>query len=184
MRSGDLTGTVLRILRAPCAGRRLVAGRVMRSAHLLLLGLIVTVAACTPIAATHAVDQTSQDIHERLSDAIAKAGFSHRIISDRSPSAHLDSIHLRIPLDGMKRRHEGVERVLTGIARVCALPEYESLSIRIVVATVDEEDAGYLRAALEHEVGRKENISIKIVVGSGEGIVIAVNHPPRSALTR
>lgn len=157
----------------------------MRLSYLVrLLCLAAAVTACTPIAATHAFDQSKQDIHERLSDAIAKVGFSHRIISDRNPSAHIDSIHLQIPLDGMKRRHEGVERVLVGIAQVCASPDYKDLSIRIVVATVDEDDAGYLRSVLEKEIGRIENIAIRIVVGSGEGIVIAVSHPPHLANAR
>lgn len=143
-----------------------------------LLGLVVVVAACAPVTTAQGEQPWKQDIHEHLSDAIAKEGFSHRIVSDRNPYLHVDSIHLRIPLDGMKRRHEGVERVLIGIAQVCALPDYREVPISIVVATVDEEDGRYLRSVLEHQVGGKENITIKVVVGSGEGIVIAVRHVP------
>lgn len=119
------------------------------------------------------------DIHERLSDVIARDGFSHRIISERDDSVHLDSIHLRFPLDGIKRRHEGVERVLVSIARVCSLPEFALLPIRIVVATADEDDGKYLRAVLDRETGAGANVSVQVVVGSGDSIVIAVRHPPR-----
>lgn len=142
------------------------------------LALIALVAACAPVTTAPRELHWKRDIHEHLSDAIAKEGFSHRIVSDRNPSAHVDSIHLRIPLDGMKRRHEGVERVLVAIAQVCALPDYKDVPIGIVVATVDEEDGTYLRSVLEQQVVDKENVTIKVVVGSGEGIVIAVRHPP------
>jgi len=150
----------------------------------LLLGLAATVTACAPISPSQAGYLSKADIHERLSDAIARVGFSHRIISDRNTAAHVDSIHLRIPLDGIKRRHEGVEQVLVGISQVCALPAYKEIPIRIVVATVDEDDAGYLRSVLEREVRGRENIAIKIVVGSAEGIVIVVSHPPLVTTTR
>lgn len=147
---------------------------------LLVTVAVIVVAACAPV---RQLDTESgreyEDIHERLSDVIARAGFSHRIVSDRSDSAHLDSIHLRIPLDGMKRRHEGVERVLIDIARVCALPEFASLPIRIVVATIDEEDGRYLRAVMDKEAGIGSNVTVQVTVGSGEGIVIAVRHSPR-----
>lgn len=124
------------------------------------------------------------DIHERLSGVIAREGYSHRIISDRNESEHLDSIHLRIPLDGMKRQHDGVERVLVGIARVCVLPEFSNLPMRIVVATVDADDGKYLQAVMERELGVRKNLTFNVVTGSGEGIVIAVSHPPRIPRSR
>lgn len=118
-----------------------------------------------------------QDIQERLSESIAADGFSHRLISDRTPKTHHDSIYLRIPLDGMKRRHEGVRQLLANIARICALPEYSAFPIRIVVATADEEDGRFLRAVMDQEVGGRKNVSFEVNTGSAGGVMIAVTHP-------
>ncbi|MBI5109688.1 MAG: hypothetical protein HZA62_13185 [Rhodocyclales bacterium] len=144
----------------------------------LILG-VLAVAACASTRQTEGNPVSVQeDIHERLSEVISRDGFSHRIISDRSDVIHNDSIHLRIPIDGIKRRHEGVERVLISIARVCALQEFVALPIRIVVATIDDDDGKYMRALLDREVGASTNVSVLVTAGSGEGIVIAIRHPP------
>ncbi len=150
----------------------------------LLFGVLV-IAACT--SGGHTSTEAARDlgdIHERLSEVISRDGFSHRIISDRSDVIHNDSIHLRIPIDGIKRRHEGVERVLISIARVCASPEFVALPIRIVVATIDDDDGKYMRALLDREIGASTNVSVQVTAGSGEGIVIAVRHPPHSMRPR
>lgn len=160
-----------------------VCGILDRSRRLVVLPILIlgalSIAGC---ASTRQADveliRDHGDIHERLSEVISRDGFSHRIISDRSDAIHQDSIHLSIPIDGIKRRHEGVERVLISIARVCALPEYVALPIRIVVATIDDDDGKYMRTLLDREIGSSTNISVQVKSGSGEGIVIAIRHPP------
>lgn len=147
---------------------------------LVVPAMVVVVLAATACASGRQSDELLRDrgdIHERISDVISRDGFSHRIISDRSDSMHSDSIHLRIPIDGIKRRHEGVERVLISIARVCALPEFAALPIRIVIATTDDDDGKYMRALLDREIGVSANVSVQVTSGPGEGIAIAIKHP-------
>ena len=150
----------------------------------LIFGVLAIAACASTRQADVALERAHGDIHERLSDVISRDGFSHRIISDRTDTLHNDSIHLRIPIDGIKRRHEGVERVLISIARVCALPEFVALPIRIVVATIDDDDGKYMRAMLNREIGTSTNVSVQVTSGSSEGIVIAIRHPPPSPRPR
>ncbi len=166
-------------------GIRRRAGSIYCRKCVVLFAAMLVLGACTSgmKAGADAAAET-KDIHERLSESIAADGFSHRIVSDRTAHTHHDSIHLRIPLDGMKRRHEGVRKLLGNIARICALPEYSALPIRIVVATADEEDGEFLRAVMDQEAGGRKNVSFEVNKGSGGGIVIAVTHPPLNSTLR
>lgn len=168
----------------PVGNGQLARSKIRRNRFVLLTAALV-LAACAPVVrAPVDAAMESKDIHERLSESIAADGFSHRIVSDRTAHTHHDSIHLRIPLDGMKRRHESVRKLLGNIARICALPEYSALPIRIVVATAEEEDGEFLRAVMDQEAGGRSNVSFEVNKGSGGGVLIAVTHPPSDRTSR
>ncbi len=171
-----------------CVGRGIAGVVDLLRKYAYVPALIFGVLAIAACASTRQSDgdtvRDQGDIHERLSEVISRDGFSHRIISDRSDAIHNDSIHLRIPIDGIKRRHEGVERVLMSIARVCVRQEFVALPIRIVVATIDDDDGKYMRALLDREIGASTNVSVQVTTGSSEGIAIAIRHPPLSLRPR
>lgn len=115
------------------------------------------------------------DIQERLSLAISRNGFRHTLRSERDDSRHLDSIHISVPLDSLKRRHYSLEKLLKEVGRICALPEYSAYPILIELGASDEDDRLFLREVLLTETGEKANIRVAAVVADTH-ISIVVNH--------
>ncbi len=122
---------------------------------------------------------SSQYFHEKLSELISRDGFPHKIISERSDHANLDSIHIRFPTDSVKRRHEGLEKLLVDIARMCSLPEYSQMPVRIVVNAVEGSDGSYIRRVLETSIAKDANMSVAVSLGTIDGMVISVRHRSR-----
>lgn len=145
--------------------------------------IFMAVSACTtqkrhdPVFAK---DQT--DLHERLSAVIARDGFSHGLRSQRDGWQDFDSVYVRIALDSLKRRHYSLDNLMQDIGRVCALPNYAHLAIRIEIGAGDEEDRMYLKAVLEPAIKGKSNITIIVAPDAYNDITIAVRRPdqPRS----
>lgn len=119
--------------------------------------------------------------HERLSEQILRDGYPHKIISERSDHAYLDSIHIRLPADSVKRQHEGLERLLADIAKMCLLPEYSGVQVFIVVNAVDASDGQYVRRTLETRIADRSNLSVVVLPSAVDGLVVSVRQFPRNA---
>ena len=119
------------------------------------------------------------DIQERLSSVISRNGFSHGLRSERDGDHHLDSIHINIPLDSLKRRHYSLENLMKDVGKVCSLPEFSALPIQIELAAGDDEDRVYLQALLLKEVGQSTNVRVTVETDVFNDILITTSHTGR-----
>lgn len=126
------------------------------------------------IPAEHEVN----DIHERLSYIIRRHGFRHGIMSSREDNRDIDSIFVSVPLDGLKRKHPGLEKMLTAVGSICALPEYADISVRIELGTMDEADLKFMRGIFEKTLAGKANAEIVSVSDSRSDLTITATHVP------
>lgn len=139
----------------------------------------VSLAGCAAVGQQHSGSVGSIPyFHERLSEQILRDGYPHKIISERSDHAHLDSIHIRFPADSVKRQHEGLERLLADIAKICLLPEYSSIQVFVVVNAADESDGQYVRRSLEARIANRSNLSIVVSLGTIDGMVVSIRQFP------
>lgn len=116
------------------------------------------------------------DIHERLSAVITRDGFSHGLRSQRDGWQDFDSIYIRVALDALKRRHSSLDNLMKDIGRICALPIYAHLPIRIEIGAGDEADRKYLYDMLMPEIEGKANITVVSAADDYNDITIAVRH--------
>lgn len=120
----------------------------------------------------------ANDIHERLSYVIRRYGFRHGIMSSREEGRDIDSIFVSVPLDGLKRKHPGLEKMLTTVGNICALPEYADIAVRIELGTMDEADLKFMREVFEKALSGKANAEIVAVSDSRSDLTITVTHVP------
>lgn len=147
----------------------------------ILAVLLVSTACCTVDAKSAAQAKANEDIQERLSAAISRNGFSHALRSERGNGRHNDAIYIEIPLDNLKRRHYSLENMLRDVGRVCALPEYGALAIRVEFAAGDHSDRLYLQELFLREVADRNNIGVGIESNRYSDIVISTSHPDAKA---
>lgn len=118
------------------------------------------------------------DIHERLSYIIRRQGFRHGIMSTRDDDRDIDSIFVSVPLDGLKRKHPGLEKMLTMVGTICALPEYADITVRIELGTMDESDLTFMRDIFRKTLADKKNAEVVTVKDSRSDLTITVTHEP------
>lgn len=117
------------------------------------------------------------DVHEKLSAVITRDGFTHGLRSQRDGWQDFDSIYIRVALDALKRRHYSLDNLMKDIGRICALPNYAHLAIRIEIGAGDEADREYLNSMLLPVVAGKTNITVITAPDAYNDITIAVRHP-------
>lgn len=147
-----------------------------------IAAVTVFLVACTPpLQYGSSVILERSDIHERLSDVMTQHGFAHELRSRRDEAQHLDSITVRIPLDSLKGRDAALKKLMTDIARICAMPTYAHLPIRILVGAGDVDDRAYLFAILKSATLSGGNVSVVIGPESHKEseVSISVRHPVR-----
>lgn len=125
-----------------------------------------------------ATEPALSDIHERLSYIIRRQGFRHGIMSTRDDERDIDTIFVSVPLDGLKRKHPGLEKMLTMVGNICALPEYTDIAVRIELGTMDESDINFMRDIFKKTLGNKPNAEVVSVKDSRSDITITVTHEP------
>ena len=119
-----------------------------------------------------------QALHQQLSDAIHKAGFSHGIRSVREDTRDIDSIFVAVPLDSLKRQTVTLHEMLFNVARLCARPEFANLSIEIELNAKDEKDRAYMRGIVEPLVAEARNVGVVPQRELSTDIVITVVNDP------
>lgn len=119
-----------------------------------------------------------RDIHERLSYVIRKHGFRHSLRSERQVDVDVDSIFVSLPLDALKTRDFGLDKMLADVAGVCASPDFMDISIVIDLGSRDEADIRYLRDRLE-QAGLVNRQNVRIVAsrdGYNDITVTTIHH--------
>lgn len=139
--------------------------------------VLVALSACAPQTHNPFVLDARNDIHVRLSEAIARNGFSYLLRGERDGRQDYDFIYIHIALDSLKRRHYSLDNLLADIAAICAQPNYAQLAIRIQIAATDAEDRDYLKDMLTPAVAGKANIEVVTVPDSSNEITIAIRSP-------
>lgn len=141
--------------------------------------ILMTLGGCSQkMAPGTMAEYGANDIHERLSYVIRRHGFRHGIMSSREDSRDIDSIFVSVPLDGLKRKHPGLEKMLTTVGTICALPEYADIAVRIELGTMDEADLKFMREVFEKTLAGKTNAEIVAVPDSRSDLTITVTHVP------
>ena len=120
---------------------------------------------------------SAEEINERLSQVISRAGFTHGLRSQHKGYSHVDSIYIQVPLDSLKRRHYSLETLIKDVGKVCSLPQYSAYPIQIDVGAGDEPDRLYLEAELLKWVGGKPNIKVFVEPDTYNDILITIAHP-------
>jgi hypothetical protein len=142
--------------------------------------VVLAVGACAPYRQQDpAFLRERSDIHERLSEVLVRDGFSHELKSVRDDLEHQDVIRVRLSLDSIKGRHYSLEKLMADIGRICALPVYAHLPIRIVIMAGDESDQMYLYALLATATRGARNVSVATGESTRNDIIINVRHPGR-----
>lgn len=143
---------------------------------LLGMGLV----ACAPNAAfpISIKREQSVELHERLSQAIHRSGFSHGLRGVREDNKVIDSIFISVSFDALKRRYAGLDKMLAEVGRICGDKAYERVTIRIELSG-DDDDMIYLRGLLEPTIGGAKNVSIVSINEGRNDIVITMTHPER-----
>jgi hypothetical protein len=142
--------------------------------------IVLATCACAPYRQQDpAFLRERSDIHERLSEVLVRDGFSHDLQSRRDDLEHLDVIRVRLSLDSVKGRHYSLEKLMADIGRICSLPAYAHLPIRIVIMAADEGDQMYLYALLATATRGSRNISVASGESTRNEIGITVRHPGR-----
>ena len=146
-----------------------------------LVGLVLlALAACAPtMQSDPPLSGGRTDIHERLSEAIIRDGFSHGLRSQRDGNEHFDVINIAVSLDSLKGRHQSLDKLMTDIGRICSNPGYAHLPILVVIGAGDEDDRMYLYAVLANSVKGRPNITVNSVSDTGNEILISIRHPGR-----
>lgn len=154
-------------------------------ARILLAGLFaIVLAGCSNVVheLKAARNQRDEALRERLSDVIHDNGFSHGIRSVRQDERELDTLFVSIPLDSLKRRHVSLHHMLFNVARLCARPEYASISIQIELNAADESDRAYLRDIVEPIVAEARNVTVIAQREAENDLVITLSRmPPQPA---
>ncbi|OGS91391.1 MAG: hypothetical protein A2Z95_08815 [Gallionellales bacterium GWA2_60_18] len=118
------------------------------------------------------------DIHEHLSYAIRKAGYDHSIMSRREGPVNIDSIFISMPLDGVKRQHPSVEKLLNSIGTICARPEYADVALHIELDASDYDNFLFMRGVLEKALGARTNARIIANQNPRNTITVTLTHHP------
>lgn len=140
--------------------------------------VLLTISACSlPRQQVPKFTGELNNIHERLAQVVARSGFQHGMHSKRIESHDADMIYIVVSLDSLKRRHSSLDKLLTDIGTICALPDYAHLPIRIVIGAKDKDDRKYMSAVLATPVNGKSNIDLFIGADSRNDITITVRHP-------
>lgn len=150
----------------------------------LTLGLIALgglgLAACAPNTTFPISIKREQpsELHERLSQAIHRNGFSHGLRGVREDNKVIDTIFISVSFDALKRRYAGLDKMLADVGRICGEKAYERVAIRIELSG-DDDDMIYLRGLLEPGVAGAKNVSIVSVNEGRNDIVITMSRPER-----
>lgn len=118
------------------------------------------------------------DIHERLSYAIRKTGYEHGIMSRRENDMDIDSIFISVPLDGVKQQHPSLEKLLSSIGSICAMPEYANVSVSFELDASDYDSFLFMRGVLEKALGGRSSTQIIANQNPRNAITITLIHPP------
>ena len=167
------TGPSNRLERCPAMNRN-----VLLSLAVMVLSLAGLAGCAQKIPLVTTTEAGASDIHERLSYTIRRHGFRHGIMSNREDNRDIDSIFVSVPLDGLKRQHPGLERMLTAVGTICALPEYADVPVRVELGTMDEADLKFMRNIFEKTLAGKTNAEIVSVSDSRSDLTITVPHIP------
>lgn len=147
----------------------------------IILALVVSSAVllggCAPLVSElkAARQPRSLALHEQLSQSINSFGFSHGIRSVRDDARQIDTILVAIPLDSLKRQHEGLHHMLFNVARLCARPEYAELAIQIELNAGDESDRAYLRGIVAPIVAEARNVKLVSQPDAANDLVITLS---------
>lgn len=121
-------------------------------------------------------EQRITELHERLSYAISRSGFTHGLRGMREEGRNIDSIYISLSLDSLKRRHLTLDQMLTDVARICADKEFAAVDIRIEISASDEADLQYLRGMIEPTVVAAPNVRVSQMRDATNDIVITAVH--------
>lgn len=126
----------------------------------------------------------SEALHERLSEVIHQNGFTHGIRSVRQDERELDTVFVSIPLDSLKRRHISLHHMLFNVARLCARPEYASVSIQIELNAADEADRIYMRDLVQPIVADARNVTVIAQREAENDLVVTLSRGPGTPLAK
>jgi hypothetical protein len=150
---------------------------------LLLAGVVMMLAGCTA-AGTKQGYNKDDDLHERLSRAIQKNGFSHGVRGVRDDQRVIDSVIVHVPLDSLKRQFINLHNMLFDVSRLCARPEYRHLDITIELNAADAKDREYLSGIVGPIVADTPNVTMEVHNEDVNDLVITTvfdpNKPHRS----
>ena len=123
----------------------------------LLVGLLL-LAACIELPVKKEIQ--GSHLHERLSQTIFRIGFIHELQGKRGTGSDLDSIHVPLPLDAVKRRDLGLDRMLTEVAILCTQPEFAGYAIDIYLSSNDRADLDYMSNLMRPIIGNARHITL------------------------
>jgi len=118
--------------------------------------------------------EQASDLHERLSQAIRRNGFSHGLRGVREDNKVIDTIFISVSFDAMKRRYAGLDKMLAEVGRICGDKAFENFTIRVELSG-DDDDMIYLRGLLEPGIAGAKNVSIVSVNEGRNDIVITTS---------
>jgi hypothetical protein len=118
-------------------------------------------------------------IHEQLSNAIQRNGFSHGIRIMREDEREIDVIFVSIPLDALKRQFISLHHMLFNVARISARPEFSRIDIQIELNASDEEDRKYMQGIVEPIVADARNVTVTAQRENTNDLVITMTYDPR-----
>ena len=141
----------------------------------VLLSVLV-LSGCAPVGAPRNTQGT--ELHERLSQSIHSYGFSHGVRSVREDDRKIDTVFVTIPLDSLKRQFINLHHMLFNAARLCARPEYASMTILIELNAGDESDREYMRKIVEPLVAEAKNVKVVSQRESANDFVVTISYDP------
>lgn len=144
------------------------------SALLLAIGVLC---GCGQVVPLHtAREQRITELHERLSYAISRHGFSHGLRGTREDGRSIDSIYISISLDSLKRRYSSIDQMLTDVGRICAAREFSEMVIRIELSAAADDDMRYMYGLLTPALAGAPNVQVVQIRDAVNDIVITVAH--------
>lgn len=127
----------------------------MKTRRLLpaLLATLLMTAGCITVDNRKCAQAEGHDLHEYLSDIMRKHGYTHEIVSSRTPQDETDSVSVSISMDALKRRNRTLETMLREIGALCRRAEFADVPITFWFFSDDSAAGEYVEEILNQSIG-------------------------------